>query len=183
MSRKPQQIRFFQRKNTIVISTRSLGEKPKHQEYFKFVLDDLQVDPSDVLGIQLLSTKDLGFIKFEPGSVDAYNATLQKLAGGGQLWTRYNRHVVGWSCDIDITEVKVMDVALEDDEEVVRGLFAEFGDIKDVKTCRYENSHIVDGTFIVRIVLNENKSVPCFFKKGDEFWHTYYEGQVQVCQN
>ena len=95
MSRKPQQIRFFQRKNTIVISTRSLGEKPKHQDYFKFVLDDLQVDPSDVLGIQLLSTKDLGFIKFEPGSVDAYNDTLRKLGGAGHSYTRSQYRNIG----------------------------------------------------------------------------------------
>ena len=178
-----QQPKFFERKNTIVISTRSLGEKPKHVDFFKFVLDDLKVDPNDVFGIQLLSTKDLGFIKFDPGSEAAYNATLLKLAGGGHLWERYNRHVVGWSCDIHITEVKVMDVAMEDDEESVRAVFGEFGEVKDVKTCRYDNSHIVDGTFIVRIVLHEGKSVPCFIKKGEELWHTYYDGQIQVCKN
>ena len=35
-----QQPKFFERKNTIVISTRALGDKPKHQDFFKFVLDD-----------------------------------------------------------------------------------------------------------------------------------------------
>ena len=165
-----------------MISTRALGEKPKHTDFFKFVLDDLEVDPNDVFGIQLLSTKDLGFIKFDPGSEAAYNATLLKLGGAGQLWARFNRYVVGWSCDISITDVKVMDVAMEDDENTVRSVFEEFGKVKDVKACRHENSHIVDGTFIVRIVLHEDKSVPCFIKKGQEMWHTYYQGQVQVCK-
>ena len=83
-----------------MIGTRSLGEKPTHQDFFKFVLDDLKVDPSDVYGIQLLSTKDLGFIKFDPGSEAAFNTALLKLSGGGLLWERFNKYVVGWTCDI-----------------------------------------------------------------------------------
>ena len=42
---------------------------------------------------------------------------------------------------------------MEDDENVVREVMSEFGEVKDIKMSRYNSSHIVDGTFTVRIVL------------------------------
>ena len=79
-TRKPNQVlRFFERENTIVISMRSLGEKPKPTDFFKFVVDDLRVDPSDVVGFQLLTTKDLGFIKIVLDAEDAYTSALGEL--------------------------------------------------------------------------------------------------------
>ena len=178
---------FYKRKNSVCIDTSTVfrfgAARYDKKMFHKFLLNDLKVDPSTLVDIQVHGLQKFIFIKFN----NPDTATeIQERLSAGVFWEELSTTVTGWNCDTTQVMLRILNVSPETGLTEVREELEKFGRVRYIARNRFRefgDVNVTDGTISARIVMDKDKDIPRFIYKEEtdwdeaEVWQVRFNGQ------
>ena len=104
----------------------------------------------------------------------------------GVDWPAFEARVHGWAMDKPVIVVRLHGVSPESTKREIADVMAQYGEILDIDIGYISKKllpGVTNGTWTIKMILDENKSLPSFvfMKEEGEVWQVIHENQVSVC--
>ena len=180
---------YYKRKNSICIDLDGPAFYKRnlfYDELAEFVYDilcptiQLRADLEDV---QLHPVKKHLLIKFK--TVDSRDVVAVSLAGDGLEWPAFSTKVQGWAMDKPVMFVRVLGASPLSSMQEVKEVMEQYGEVIEVKKGLLSKKlpNVTNGTWTVRMVVGEDKTIPSFVFVRDEgeIWQLAHDSQATIC--
>ena len=153
---------FKTRERTLCIDIQSAHPEGRAtwNEWSQFLLNDLEVDPLEVKEVGMHSLTRL--LMVQTYNDNEYQKQLEKLQTGVN-WAEFGVTVFGWSFQENLTTVKLLNVTLSMNLDLLKAKIGEYGNIVSWKLGKhpmFKNSF--DNTITVKLMIKHGVELPAF---------------------
>jgi len=153
---------FKTRERTLCIDIQSAHPEGRAtwNEWSQFLLNDLEVDPLEVKEVGMHSLTRL--LMVQTYNDNEYQKQLEKMQAGVH-WAEFSVTVYGWSFQENMTTVKLLNVTLSMNLDLLKAKIGEYGTIVSWKLGKhpmFKNSF--DNTITVKLMMKHGVKLPAF---------------------
>ena len=180
---------FYKRTDSVCIDLYQpefFRRKPTWEEMALFVSQQLCLSAplrAALKDIQLHPVKKHLFLKFRNAS--SRDQVAAKLKAGVD-WPAFEAKVHGWAMDKPVIVVRLHGVSPESHKQDIEAVMSQYGEVLDVDIGFISKKllpGVTNGTWTVKMILDEEKVLPSFvfMKDEGEVWQVTHENQTNVC--
>ena len=179
-------VETVERVNTLAVdfsNAFSRGSYPTRREQLEFVKTGMGVKMEHVEEVQLHDTLNIVFLTF---TNENHLAEVEEKLRGGCRFLHKNVKLYGWRCDKPVTSIRVKWAPSYMKRKQMLACFGKYGEVLSCEkgTCDVLSTpvhKVRDGTWLLRVRLDEGKTMPSLIYYKKEVWQVVFDGMVFPC--